>query len=356
MEITIRQASRDELTRINELRRQVNDLHVSGRPDIFRPGFCSEMQEHIYDRFDCESCAVIAAFFGETLCGFATVIYMTKPASPYSLERRIYQIEEFGVDRDFRRRGVASKLVSFMKQDAKSKGFDRIELDMWTFNESAYEFYKAVGFTTYRRYMELNVSGYPTRENARRLLYEAELLNPGAWGDHSRVAAGCAEAIAKKCADLDPDKAYVLGLMHDIGRRFGLSYLRHVLDGYEYMLSLGYPDAAKVCLTHSFSVKDINDYVGESDVTACEKDYISSALQKCDYDDYDRLIQLCDAIAMPHGVVSLEERMNDVKSRYGRYPQKKWDQNLLLKTYFEQKAGEPIEVMTRGVSPNSEME
>ena len=31
---------------INELRRQVNDIHVNGRPDIFKPGFCKELQDH----------------------------------------------------------------------------------------------------------------------------------------------------------------------------------------------------------------------------------------------------------------------------------------------------------------------
>lgn len=36
-------------------------------------------------------------------------------------------------------------------------------------------------------------------------------------------------------------------------------------------------------------------------------------LANIEYDDYDCLIQLCDAIAKDDGIVSLEERMNDVK-------------------------------------------
>ncbi len=40
------------------------------------------------------------------------------------------------------------------KADARKKGFPRIELDMWSFNESALAFYEAEGFTTYRRYLE----------------------------------------------------------------------------------------------------------------------------------------------------------------------------------------------------------
>lgn len=59
-------------------------------------------------------------------------------------------------------------------------------------------------------------------------------------------------------------------------------------------------------------------------------------------DDYDRLIQLCDSMAGSQGVLYIEERMADVKRRYGSYPQEKWDSNLALKKYFEEKAGRDI--------------
>ncbi len=37
----------------------------------------------------------------------------------------------------------------------------------------------------------------PARAEAEGLLAEAELQNPGAWGNHSRVVAHCAEKIAE---------------------------------------------------------------------------------------------------------------------------------------------------------------
>lgn len=42
---------------------------------------------------------------------------------------------------------------------------------------------------------------------------------------------------------------------------------------------------------------------------------------------------------MPTGVVDIETRMNDVKTRYGYYPQDKWNKNIELKKYFEDKIG-----------------
>lgn len=80
---------------------------------------------------------------------------------------------------------------------------------------------------------------FPTKEQAEELLKEAEKLNPGPWGNHSRTAAHCAGKIASYCIDMDENKAYVLGLLHDIGRKFGIRHLGHVSDGYSYMMSVG---------------------------------------------------------------------------------------------------------------------
>lgn len=182
----------------------------------------------------------------------------------------------------------------------------------------------------------------PTRSEAERLLVEAESCNPGPWGNHSRVAAHCAEKIAEACDGMDADKAYVLGLLHDIGRKFGARHLGHVSDGYSYMMSLGYDEAARICLTHSFNDLTTDEYIGKFDTTAEELALIQSEFRKISPDDYDRLIQLCDAIAGSTGVVSMEDRMNDIRKRYGNYPQSKWDANLKLKAYFEAKTQRDI--------------
>lgn len=182
----------------------------------------------------------------------------------------------------------------------------------------------------------------PTRAEAERLLKEAESCNPGQWGDHSRVAAHCAEKIAAACEGMDAEKAYVLGLLHDIGRKFGVGHMKHISDGYTYMLSLGYDEVAKICLTHSFSIQNIHDYIGRFDIEDDKVRELEQALAAAEYDDYDKLIQLCDSLAGSEGVLDIEERMNDVKRRYGSYPQEKWDANIRLKAYFEEKAGRDI--------------
>lgn len=188
--------------------------------------------------------------------------------------------------------------------------------------------------------------GYPERAEAEALLREAECYNPGPWSMHSRIAAWCAEKIAA-AAGMDGEKAYVLGLLHDIGRKFGVKHLAHVMDGYRYMTELGYQDAARICLTHSFCKPDISVYIGNFDISQEEQEHLQAMLSGLEFDDYDRLIQLCDCLAGSGGVMDMEARMLDVKRRYGFYRQDKWDANMALKAYFEAKCGRNIYEIVR---------
>ncbi len=120
-----------------------------------------------------------------------------------------------------------------------------------------------------------------TREQAEALLLWAEEKNPGPWGNHSRAAGRAAETIARAAGDpaLDPDRAYVSGLLHDIGRYEGVTHLRHVYAGYALLMDKGEPELARVCLTHSFGLffgfanGDNRSLVGDSYFFNLQRDY-----------------------------------------------------------------------------------
>lgn len=82
--------------------------------------------------------------------------------------------------------------------------------------------------------------------------------------------------------------------------------------------------------------------IGNFDVSEEGLDVIKRGLTGVVYDEYDKLIQLCDCLASAQGVVNVEERMEDVRRRYGSYPQEKWDANMALLKYFGEKVGKDI--------------
>lgn len=188
----------------------------------------------------------------------------------------------------------------------------------------------------------------PSIQEAEALLHEAEQRNPGPWVDHSLTAARCASAIARACGDMDTDKAYVLGLLHDIGRREGVTDLRHAVDGWRYLSDLGYHDAARICLTHSFPITVLESYQGKNDCSPEEVSFFRQFLAEVPYDEYDRLIQLCDAIALPEGPTFIEKRLIDVALRRGvnDYTVPKWRAFLEIKAAYERRAGTSLERLT----------
>ena len=179
---------------------------------------------------------------------------------------------------------------------------------------------------------------------AHQLLEEAEKLNSGKWIDHSKVVASCARAISEECDDMDSEKAYVLGLLHDIGRREGVTDMRHIIDGYKYMMKGDHDECARICMTHSFPYKKIKAYNGKNDCDEIETRFIEKFLSNIEYNDYDKLIQLCDALAMPNGATYMEKRLVDVVLRRGfnEFTVLKWKAFFELKDYFDRKTGTDI--------------
>jgi hypothetical protein len=181
----------------------------------------------------------------------------------------------------------------------------------------------------------------PTPDVAERLLAEAAKLNPGAWVRHSWHVARAAQVIAARLPDLDVKAAGVLGLLHDIGRRNGVTGLRHVIDGYDYLQTLGYPAAARISLTHSFPLPEVGAFAGAPDVTPSQLHFLRTYLAEVEYDPYDRLVQLCDALCLPDGVCLIEKRIVDVVLRYGmnEFSVPKWKAILSLQADFERALG-----------------
>ncbi|MBN7575056.1 phosphohydrolase [Clostridium sp. 2-1] len=178
---------------------------------------------------------------------------------------------------------------------------------------------------------------FPSREVAEKELEIAGQLNQGPWTEHSINVGLAAQIIAKKCSDLNPDKAYVLGLLHDIGRRYGISARRHGIDGYKFMLEKCWGEVGRICLTHSFPIPDFDKEIGQNDMSDEESKFVRKYINDLTYDDYDRLLILCDSLADAQGFCMLEKRFVNTTRRYGTFPftVERWNATFEMKEYFE---------------------
>lgn len=183
----------------------------------------------------------------------------------------------------------------------------------------------------------------------------AAQLNSGPWEQHSVSVAENARLIAEKTNSMDCDKAYVMGLMHDIGRRAGVKGILHIFDGYDYMMSVGQEEIASICLTHSFPIKDVDTFFGKYDCSFEQKKFLQHFLANKQYDDYDMLIQLCDAVSLPNGACIIEKRFIDVALRHGLpdFTIEKWKAFMNVKKHFDELCGCNIYTFLPNVLENS---
>ena len=160
---------------------------------------------------------------------------------------------------------------------------------------------------------------------------------------HAAMVAVAAQMIASKIPEIDGEKAYIMGLMHDCGKLLyddELSNQFHGLVGYKYLRDLGYDELARISLTHTFYEQELklNDY---ANLDAKEMRKSRILLRQVAFDDYDRLIQLCNRLSV--GVVlDVKKRFVELENTY-RLPKKlifqKYREALKLKYYFDKKCG-----------------
>jgi len=196
----------------------------------------------------------------------------------------------------------------------------------------------------------------PSLAEAERYLAEAGARNPGPWVAHSRNVARAARAIAERDRRLDPERAEVLGLLHDVGRRSGgpgVADVRHLLDGYYFLRDEGFDGAARVCLTYSFPapIKDTGAFASAWDCPAEERRMVQELLDGVEYTPYDRLIQLCDCLGAATGFWLVEKRLVDVALRLGTnaWTLAKWRAYLGLEREFSAAVGGSVYRLLPGV-------
>lgn len=193
--------------------------------------------------------------------------------------------------------------------------------------------------------------GYPSLETAKKIWQEGmdyrsattDYVCRDEYIYHTSGVAESAKIIAAHTSDMDPEKAYILGLLHDYGKKYDerICGKFHGQAGFEEMNAMGYPAVAKICLTHSFPRQNFRD----ADYSSYRPEWRAWAhaeLARVTYNDYDRLIQLCDMFFEGMTKVDVETRFSCIIKRYNLDPkvvEVLRDDTNRNKEYFEQKTG-----------------
>ena len=150
----IRLAVKNDIEKVNILRKQVNDLHVKGEPQIFK-GFTNELKEYVNNFIQDENKMLLVFEDGGKIISYAMLEILEKPETSYRFATKFLEIHEIGVDLNCHSKGIGQQMMEKIKQIAKEKDLNQIQLDCWSFNQKALKFYDKQEFKKYREYFRL---------------------------------------------------------------------------------------------------------------------------------------------------------------------------------------------------------
>ena len=155
MNITILQ-KKDPVT-IAKLNRDVQEKHLELFPNSFKEYDYPSVLEAIRSFLDREELLSFIVYLQEEPIGYATLFEKKYEENQYRKSYTSIVIDQMCVKKEFRRKGVGSRLVSTIRDFAKQQGIDKLELSVWNQNEEAKSFYKGMGFNTLIDYMRMEI-------------------------------------------------------------------------------------------------------------------------------------------------------------------------------------------------------
>jgi len=133
-----------------EMMKQVQNLHIGLRPDIYKEADVILSLEEYREAMEAEK--VFLAKEGEKVCGLLLLSERCMKGKTVA-KRHVLFIDALVVDEKSRRQGIGTQLLDFAKELAK--GYDGLELQVNARNEAARRLYERYGFREKSVNMEL---------------------------------------------------------------------------------------------------------------------------------------------------------------------------------------------------------
>lgn len=125
---------------------ELHKMHVENRPDFYLENECPITLKEYKSLLKKEKIS-IAFVVNNKIAGICLATIKNR------IEKSIY-IDDIFVLSEYRRQGIATKLFEQIKEISKDIGAKRIDLTVWQFNKSAFDFYKSLGMKEQRTVLE----------------------------------------------------------------------------------------------------------------------------------------------------------------------------------------------------------
>lgn len=146
MQLRIRLAASEDAQALAELCHEVHTLHLSQRPDLFKPIAFDALRAWFVDKLAHPDFNAWIAEAGSIGVGYVLVERRARAETLFTHASRWWELDQMGVAPGQRRLGVARALVEHVHATARSEGVAGLELQCYAFNDTARAAFAGLGF------------------------------------------------------------------------------------------------------------------------------------------------------------------------------------------------------------------
>ncbi len=154
----VRQAKDTDLEALLALNAFVQQQHADALPRLFKALTEPQQIKDAFKKFVSDPNSLVLLAEETELAGYLFAQFQNHPANWARFELKLLYIQHLTVTPMFRRRGIATKLLSAALDAARSRGIERMELDVWSFNSEAKNFYLKNGFKVFNERMTIGIN------------------------------------------------------------------------------------------------------------------------------------------------------------------------------------------------------
>ncbi len=150
----IRPAREGDIPRVGELLRQVNEVHHTIRPDLFKAGARKYRDDELRVIFRDPETPVFVCEDGGVVVGYAFCVVQIHENDNNLVDGKTLYLDDLCVDGAARGRGIGTALYRFVLDYAKRIGCHNVTLNVWEGNDAAFAFYRKCGMKVQKTGME----------------------------------------------------------------------------------------------------------------------------------------------------------------------------------------------------------
>jgi diamine N-acetyltransferase len=137
---------------------QLDESHRLSHPELFiKPAEYARAKEYISEIILDPTKALFVAEVDLEVVGLAECFIQQTSHFPVIKKREWVQLDNIAIKKEYQNKNVGSSLLEKVIEWAQSKGLDRVELKVYSFNRNAVEFYSGKGFKDLNKTMYLNL-------------------------------------------------------------------------------------------------------------------------------------------------------------------------------------------------------